>query len=192
MMNKKAENRFVFIDTETGGTIPTKHSLLQIGVVVWEYRTGILAHKEFHIKHQEYIITKEAQRINKFNLKFYNENAQLPNKVIDELLCFLRDYFDSNTLIPIIGHNIQFDVGFLKEFFKKNNRSFNQYFSHRMIDTYSVYKTLVLSGKIEENLNSSADVFKYFKIRIDNRHSAIDDCLATVELYEKLLEIISK
>ena len=192
MMNKKAENRFVFIDTETGGTIPTKHSLLQIGVVVWEYRTGILAHKEFHIKHQEYIITKEAQRINKFNLKFYNENAQLPNKVIDELLCFLRDYFDSNTLIPIIGHNIQFDVGFLKEFFKKNNRSFNQYFSHRMIDTYSVYKTLVLSGKIEENLNSSADVFKYFKIRIDNRHSAIEDCLATVELYEKLLEIISK
>lgn len=190
-MNKKAGNRFVFIDTETGGTIPTKHSLLQIGVVVWEYKTGILAHKEFYIKHKEYIITKEAQRINKFNLGFYNENAQPPNKVIDELLCFLGDYFDVNTLIPIIGHNIQFDVAFLKEFFKKNNRSFNQYFSHRMIDTYSVYKTLVLSGKINENLNSSADVFKYFNIKIDNRHTAIDDCFATVELYEKLINIIA-
>ena len=190
-MNSKAENRFVFIDTETGGTIPTKHSLLQIGVVVWECNKGVLAHKEFHIKHNEYIITKEAQRINKFNLEFYNENALAPNKVIDALLCFLGNYFDSNMLIPIIGHNIQFDVAFLKEFFKGNNRSFNQYFSHRMIDTYSVYKTLVLSGKIDENLNSSADVFKYFDIRINNRHSAIDDCLATVELYEKLLKIIA-
>ena len=191
-MNSKAEKRFVFIDTETGGTIPTKHSLLQIGVVVWEYEIGVLAHKEFHIKHKEYTITKEAQRINKFNLEFYNEHAQAPNKVIDELLCFLEKYFDSNTLIPIIGHNIQFDVAFLKAFFKENNRSFNQYFSHRMIDTYSVYKTLVLSGKIKENLNSSADVFKYFDIRINNRHTAIDDCLATVELYEKLLNIIAR
>lgn len=191
-MNSKAENRFVFIDTETGGTIPTKHSLLQIGVVVWEHGMGVLAHKEFHIKHKKYTMTKKAQRINKFSLEFYNEKAQEPKKVIDELLCFLSGYFESNTLIPIIGHNIQFDIAFLKEFFKANNRSFNQYFSHRMIDTYSVYKTLVISGKIEEKLNSSADVFKYFNIKIDNRHTAIDDCFATVELYEKLLEIISK
>ena len=50
---------------------------------------------------------------------------------------------------------------------------------------------MVIAGRIKENLNSSADVFKYYNIKIKNRHSAIDDCLATVELYEKLINIIA-
>lgn len=39
-MINKAFNRYVFIDTETGGTIPQKHSLLQIGLVIWDYNDG--------------------------------------------------------------------------------------------------------------------------------------------------------
>ena len=190
-MINKAFNRYVFIDTETGGTIPQKHSLLQIGLVIWDYNDGIIAKKQFFIKHKRYFVTKEAKKINKFNREEHNKLAQEPAVVIEELLSFLQNYFSKEVYVLIIGHNVQFDVSFLKEFFKKNKRSFNQYFSHRTIDTYSVYKTMVIAGRIKENLNSSADVFKYYNIKIENRHSAIDDCLATVELYEKLLKIIA-
>lgn len=191
-MINKAEDRFVFIDTETGGTIPEKHSLLSIGCVIWDKSIGIIDKKEFFIAHNRFIITKKAQEINKFNRKEQLQKAEKPQEVIESILEFLYEYFDKKVAIPIIGHNIQFDINFLKVFFRKNNRSFNQYFSHRSIDTYSVFKTLVLAGVIETNIDSSSEAFKYFGIKVDNRHSAIGDCIATVQLFEKLIQLIPK
>ena len=191
-MKNKAYNRFAFIDTETGGTIPTKHTLLSIGIVIWDQEQGVLDQKEFFIKSSRYVVTKEAQRINKFNKLEHNRIAQDPKHVIDELLSFLYCYFPTNSYIPIAGQNVQFDVNFLKVFFKKNGRSFNQYFSHRIMDMYSVYKTLILGGVIPINLDSSAEVFSYFKIKVSKRHDALSDCIATVELYEKMLDLIAE
>lgn len=42
---------------------------------------------------------------------------------------------------------------------KKENRSYNEYFSHRSIDTYSIYKMLILGDIIEKNIESSAEAF---------------------------------
>lgn len=191
-MIEKAQNRFVFIDTETGGIDPNKHSLLSVGLCIWDINKNIIDNKEIFIKSDNYIITKNAQKINKFNLIEHNIKAIGPNEAIKEILDFCYNYFDSNIAIPLVGHNIQFDVNFLKKLFKDNNRSFNQYFSHRYIDTYSVFKTCVLAGLIDKNLNSSADAFSYFGIKIKGRHSALGDCIATVELYENLLKLLSE
>lgn len=186
------DNRLVFIDTETGGTDPHKHSLLSIGIVVWDKTLGIIAEKEYFVKNTRYYVTKEAQKINKFDRKMHNAVAKEPKEIINGLIAFLRDYFPENTGFPVAGHNIQFDINFLKEFFKKNGRSFNNYFSHRSIDTYSVFKVMSMAGLIEKNLNSSAEAFAFFNIKVRQRHSALYDCIATVELFEKLLSLLEK
>lgn len=189
-MKNFSEKRFAFIDTETGGIIPGKHSLLSIGVVIWDLDEGIIAKREFYIKSKRYIITKEAQKINKFDRDSHNKIAEDPKIVIEKLLAFLYTHFPNDTFIPLAGHNVQFDINFLKVFFKKNNRSYNQYFSHRSIDTYSIYKTLVLSDVLSNNINSSHDAFSYFDIKVDNRHNALSDCIATVALFEKMIALI--
>lgn len=189
-MKDISDNRFVFIDTETGGTIPEKHSLLSIGLVVWDSLNGKLAEKELFVKNDAYIVTKEAKKINKFDEAFHNTIAESPEIVIKNMLSFLRIYFPENVFIPLAGHNVNFDINFLKVLFKRQNRSYNKYFSHRTIDTYSVYKTLILSGLIDKNLNSSHDAFSYFDIKVAERHNALSDCMATVELYEKMLMLI--
>lgn len=189
-MIEKASNRFVFVDTETGGTSPDKHSLLSIGVCIWDLNCGIVDKKEFFVKNENYIVTKHAQKMNGFDITSHELRAIPQKELINLLLDFCKSYFPENTAIPLIGHNIQFDVNFLKKLFEDNGRSFNQYFSHRFIDTYSVFKTFVLAGIIERNLNSSADAFSYFGIKVDGRHSALGDCIATVELYEQLLKTI--
>lgn len=189
-MEKTASDRYVFIDTETGGTIPDKHSLLSIALVIWDKNQGILDSKEWYIKCKEYIVTAQAKRINKFDM-FEHEKKALPGKVvINEMLEFVYKYFDENVAIPLVGHNVQFDINFLKKFMSSENRSFNQYFSHRSIDTYSVYKMLVIAEKIESNINSSSEAFSHFQIDVKNRHNALEDCMATVELFDKLLEIV--
>lgn len=190
-MKNYSDKRYVFIDTETGGIIPGKHSLLSIGIVIWEKDYGIIDKKEFYVKNNTYVITKEAQKINKFDRIQHEAIAEDPNVIIESLITFIGKYFPKNTFFPLAGHNIQFDINFLKAFLSEHNRSFNQYFSHRAIDTYSIYKALVLSGKISDNINSSHDAFAYFNISVANRHNALDDCIATVELFEKMLELIT-
>ena len=188
-MKNKTGSLFLFIDTETGGIIPTKHSLLQIGLAIWDCNNGIVDKIELYIKSKKYVVTKKAQQINKFNEKEHNQKAEPPKIVISKMMEFLRKYFCNEEAIPIIGHNVQFDVSFLKEFFRKNNRSFDRYFSHRYIDTYSLYKSMVLAGRLDD-INSSTDAFRLFNIKVDERHKALDDCIATVQLYETLLHII--
>lgn len=189
-MKNFSNERYAFIDTETGGIIPGKHSLLSIGIVVWDLAEGIIAQKEFYIKSKRYNVTKEAKKINKFDRENHNKVAEEPNIVIEKMLSFLYEYFPRDTFIPLAGHNVQFDINFLKEFLKKQNRSYNQYFSHRVIDTYSVYKTLILSRLISENINSSHDAFSYFNIKVEQRHNALSDCVATVKLYESMIQLI--
>lgn len=191
-MKNKTDSRFLFIDTETGGTIPTKHSLLSIGMVVWDACLGEIARKEIFIKYPRYFVTKEAQRINKFDRNNQNNIGIEPKMAVNELLYFIKNHFPEDLYVTIIGHNVHFDIDFLKILFKKCGRSFEKYFSHRYIDTYSVFKTLVLAGILNRDLNSSADAFKYFNIDVEKRHDALDDCIATVELYEKMISLISK
>lgn len=190
-MRNKTGNMFLFIDTETGGLIPAKHSLLSVAFVIWDINVGIIDSTEFFIKSKRYVVTEKAKEINGFNRDAHNMKAKDQKSTINEMIEFLYKHFDKNVAIPIIGHNVQFDVSFLKVFFEKNGRSFNQYFSHRIIDTYSVFKTLEISHKIDGSIDSSADAFKYFQIKVENRHSALGDCEATVKLYECLLKKLS-
>lgn len=191
-MKNKTYDRLLFIDTETGGIDPQKHSLLSIGCVVWDRKEGILAKKEYFVRHKNYITTKESQKINGFNQNDHESKAIDGSSIIVDLLDFCSNYFEVNTLIPLAGHNTQFDVGFLKMFLIDNGRSFNSIFSHRIIDTYSIIKFLEYSNIIRENVSSSAQAFNYFGIKVENRHSALDDALATVQLFENALSSLEK
>jgi DNA polymerase III epsilon subunit-like protein len=49
---------------------------------------------------------------------------------------------------------------------------------------------LHFAGRLPIEACSSSGAFKYFNIGVGKRHDALDDCIATVELYEKLIELM--
>jgi len=189
MMIEKTENRLLFIDTETGGTNPQKHSLLSIGLAVWEKNKGILGSNEYFIKHDKYVITKEAQKINQFDEEKHNKESKIGKIVVSEINSFIANYFLPNYLVPLAGHNIQFDINFIKKFYQGLGVSFNKIYSHRALDTYSILRYLFYTGKIDKDISSSSKAFTYFNVKVSHRHSALCDVLATVELFEKMLEL---
>lgn len=189
-MKNTIGERLLFIDTETGGIDPNKHSLLSIGLVVWESSKKIIDSTEILIKHNEYVVTSTARCINKFDELAHERCAVEPKESISMMLNFCSSYFDKDLLIPLAGHNTQFDVSFLKVFLKTKNRSYNELFSHRIIDTYTLIRSLYYAGKIEKDISSSAQAFSYFGIAVEGRHTAQGDALATAELYNKLLELL--
>lgn len=185
-------NRLLFLDTETGGRNPHKHSLLSIGVVVWDYEEGVLYTNEFYIRSDSYVVTVEAERINHFDEKEHRSKAIPAEQVIAELTEIKDTFFADFTAIPLAGHNVAFDVQFIKQLYSKCNRSYEKSFSHRTVDTYSIIKFLSDCQLLPNTVNSSASAFKHFGISVLGRHTALGDAIATMQLYEKLLSTIKE
>ena len=186
-MNK----RLLFIDTETGGLDPQKHSLLTIGVVVWDKNQGELFSDEYAVNSDEFIITKSALRINHFDEEKHRESAISPKEIVCKFHEIKKAYFQDFNTIPLAGHNTTFDIQFLKQLFISCGRSFEKLFSHRVVDTYTVIKYLVDCDCIPDSINSSAKAFEYFEIVVDGRHTAIGDARATMQLYSKTIQFLS-
>jgi DNA polymerase-3 subunit epsilon len=181
-------NKILFVDTETGGINPDKDSLLSIGLVLWE-DGSIKDSKEIFIKHEEYFIVDRAKRINRIEIDFLNKYGINELDAISEVMDFCKKHFKNNDKVTLAGHNITFDVGFLKKLFYRNKVKFGMLFSHRYIDTATILKYLYIAGKINVNISSSDAAFKHFNIKVDKRHSALNDAIATAELFTNLLDV---
>src|SRR5215203_1988498 len=127
-------DRILFIDTETGGLDPLKNSLLSVALVVWqEFR--IIDTKEIFIDDGILNVTSTALEINKIDHKEHKKislNSREAIKVLDK---FLNQHFSNDEKITLGGHNINFDVNFLRHFLVSNSYNFSQRFSHRYVDT---------------------------------------------------------
>lgn len=186
-MNK----RLLFLDTETGGTNPQKHSLLSIGIVVWDKDEGILFTDEFFIQNDSYNVTIEAKRINHFNELEHKEKAIAPIQIVNKLTDIKKTFFSDYDRIPLAGHNIVFDIQFIKQLFSSCARSYEKTFSHRSVDTHSIIRFLSDCELIPNTVSSSASAFKYFNVPINGRHTALGDAMATAQLYMSLLSMVS-
>lgn len=185
-------NRLLFVDTETGGLDPQKHSLLSIGMVVWDEVSGEIFSDEIYIQSETYNVTKSAARINHFDEDSHRSIASPPYRAIEQFFKIKEKYFEGYTSIPLAGHNIVFDAQFIKQLFLSCGRSYEKLFSHRMVDTYSIIKFLSDSQIIPQAVNSSASAFKYFGISVIGRHTALGDARATMQLYSKAVELLKQ
>ncbi|MFC2129165.1 exonuclease domain-containing protein [Bacteroidota bacterium] len=184
----KMEDRLLLIDTETGGLNPDEHSLLSLGMVVWE-DMEIIDSQEYLINDGKLIVTEEALSINKIDIEKHKQIAISASQAIEEIIIFINRHFPEQGKITIAGHNVHFDVNFLRFFFSQNNEDFSKYFSHRIIDTSSILYYLYLAGHLKHRAISSDEAFDYFDIKVEGRHTALGDARATANLFTKLLHL---
>jgi DNA polymerase III subunit epsilon len=185
------ENRLLFIDTETGGLDPEKHSLLSVAMVVWE-DMEITDSLELLINDGILSVTDEALAINKIDIEKHKKSAMSPSQAIEQILLFTSRHFPRQRKITVAGHNVQLDISFLKILFSRNKKDFSKFFSHRIIDTSSILHYLYLAGYLKQRAISSDDAFELFEIKVDGRHTASGDAMASAELFNKLLYLTKK
>lgn len=179
-------DRILFIDTETGGYNPSIHSLLTVGLVIWE-NGSIIESLEISINDGHLNATKQALKINLIDLEKHREIAIPPPLAIKQIIQFVKDNFYQHEKVTLAGHNISFDIRFIRHLFDTNHYSFSEYFSHRSIDTSSILHYLYLSGKLSSKIIDSSGAFKHFGIEVKGRHTALGDAIATAELFSKLI-----
>jgi len=182
----------LFIDTETGGLDPRKHSLLSVALVVGE-GPRVANSLEILIRHEPFVVSAGGMKVNRIDLVQHAAAALDPDMALGVMNVFLDQHFP-HLCKPIIlaGHNVGFDQAFLGTFLENLGHHLEPRFSHRVVDTHSLAAALRDAGKLPlDNLGSSA-LFAHFGIQVpeDKRHTALGDALATFELYWQLVELM--
>jgi DNA polymerase-3 subunit epsilon len=184
----KKHGKIIFIDTETGGLDPRYHSLLSIGLVEWA-DTVITKTREILINDGELKVTDAALAINKIDLNSHKIKAVSQAKAIEEILLFIGWAGDHQEKITLAGHNVGFDIRFTRHLFESQDYNFDDFFSHRSIDTSSILHYLYFTGKTDTKIVGSSEAFKHFDIEVRGRHTALGDAMATAELFTRMLGI---
>ena len=126
------ENPVLCIDTETGGFNPKEDALCSVAVVL---PNGDNA-KEWFIYPYDKNYNKKAMEINNLNNKLLKDKGITINQFKLEFLKYIKENFHVSTYgkIQLLGHNVSFDIGFLKEVFGKDFKFwFHYHFKDSMI-----------------------------------------------------------
>ena len=186
MMLQIDRKNLVVIDVETSGINPFIHEVLSIAFVPFNLN---LPKKIIHVHHQNIKWGDFAkENFKKFSIEWHRD-AITPEMACSEIEIYLKETFNNQTATAI-GHNIGFDISFLRKLAYQGKRDQLSGLSHRALDTHTLLYLLTLEEKIPESAVTSEAAFDYFNIFVseENRHTAIGDAEATNILFRKILE----
>ena len=181
------------IDTETGGLNPLRHSILSLGAVVWQ--SGCIVDTfEVFVREPEIVTESEAMKVNGIDLEWLRAHGLSPSDAVSTFHSFLARHFNiaNNGRALLVGHNVAFDVAFFARLYELAGSAFDQFFSHRVLDTASVVNFLIVASRLPLSEASSNKVFAHFGISFgtDGRHTALGDAIATSTLLTELIKLV--
>lgn len=184
--------KYFIFDCETGGTDPGNTLLTMYGMMLDNNftTTDVL---DLKIKPNDgvYNVSPQALEINKIDLIKHDKEAITENEAARIFNDFSCRHAFGGKIIPI-GHNVSFDIGFVKRHLLKNNdletNIWPKYYSHRVLDTATIAHFLILAGAMPANMSCSlGSLAKYFGLDYSNAHDAEFDVKLTLEVLRKLL-----
>ncbi|MBQ9991056.1 MAG: 3'-5' exonuclease [Lachnospiraceae bacterium] len=160
---------YVCIDLETTGLSPKSDRIIEIGAA--RVREGRIVDTFQQLINPRMDLNERVVLLTRIRPEELQDKPEL-----SEVLSGLEEFLGEDILV---GHRISFDYSFLKRAFVNQKKTFEK----RGIDTLRIARACVTdceSKKLES-------LCKYFGIT-HQAHRALGDVLATVELYERLVE----
>jgi predicted DnaQ family exonuclease/DinG family helicase len=161
---------YVALDLETTGLRPERDAIIEIGAV--KFRENEVLETWSSLVNPQRPIPHKITQLTGIIQAEANQAPTL-SSVISSLRRFVKDY-------PIVGHNVSFDLGFLK----RNNL----FLDNPAIDTFEL-ASILLPHAARYSLGTLADALG---ITFPTRHRALDDALATKDLFLGLLQQASQ
>jgi len=173
--------KILCFDCETTGFSWIKNQIIEIGFVL----------KSFSTKTNRY----ENELTGSWLVK---ADAPLPQKIIeitkitDKMLeedGFERDRFDEKLMelfeddsVVLMGYNVPFDLNFVQEELRKHLKNPKFVLNHRVIDVLTIYRDRFVKP------HKLVVAIKKMDAQGINSHRALDDALATYEVFRKLMK----
>ena len=163
--------RFAIIDIETTGGIAKRDKITEIAIIV--YQDNRIIDRYESLINPERSIPYEITRITGITNDMV-ENAPKFYEIAKEIL-------SKTEACIFVAHNVFFDYNFIKEEFHQLGYSFSR----------KKLCTVQLSRRYFKGLRSYSleSLISHFKIEVKNRHRAMDDALATLDVFGRILTI---
>lgn len=186
---------YLAFDTETGG-LGRDVSLLTAYFAVFNKDFELVSELDLKLIPDDgiYKAQPQALEVNQIDLKALAKEAITYKDAKPQLYNFLqlakyRD--DIEALIPL-GQAIQFDIEKVVDTIISKG-SWDNFVSRRVLDTMVIANFLKQIGKLPVESVSLGNLVEYFGITVEgNAHEARYDTLATVKVYQALVELVSK
>lgn len=183
----------LWIDTETGGLDPARHSLLTLALVAkpslgWEPMV-----EEIAFRHPTYVVDAEALAVNRIDLVQHHAKALQPEAAVACIETFLDRAVPAGEKAMLGGHNVGFDIAFLMAYLRQHGPHLVGRFSHRIVDTMTLATAMRVGGLLPEGAGGLTDLLKHYGIDLadSQRHTALGDALATARLFHRMTASIA-
>jgi DNA polymerase-3 subunit epsilon len=181
-------NNLIAIDVETTGENPFIHDVLSVALV------PVIAQWEplvVHVRHHEPEWSDFGRRNFALFTQEWNRTAITPPEAIKYIERYLDSHLAGGTA-TLVGHNVGFDLTFLRKLASQGGRSSLPAIGHRTLDTHTLLYMCWLQGRIPEEARTSEGAFAAFGITVDkwNRHTALADAIATKTLFLRLVDLL--
>lgn len=178
-------HNLAFIDTETTGTNPERHEIIELAVIIARQipqegrgpKLEIIEECEWKIKptHIERA-EEEALRVNGYNEVDWMFAVDR-KKAMDE-------FSKKTQSCTFVSHNLVFDYAFVMKAFEETGAENRMHFSK--IDTISLAFGRLYDAPLADKFSLRA-LCQLLKVENSKAHTALADTRALVEIYRKLL-----
>ncbi|MEO6189261.1 MAG: exonuclease domain-containing protein, partial [Saprospiraceae bacterium] len=165
--------KFAIIDIETTGGTHTSSKITEIAIII--YQNGKIIHEFESLIDPECSIPPEITRITGITNQMV-KSAPKFYEIAKQILDLTHDCI-------FVAHNVNFDYSFVREEY----RSLGYSFSRKRLCT------IQLSRRYYPGLRSYSlgNLIKHFGIEVKDRHRAMEDAKATLNVFERMLIIES-
>ena len=186
--------RGLIIDTETTGLSHNFNQVLTVGMLladIDERGVDLIDSDHIKVKHERYNVSGLALKINGIDLKEHDKIGVNPKKA-----CLLINKFVIRNKLkdisaPMIGHNIRFDIRFLRQLYFETKKDYM--LDLEIIDTRDLWIDLrnrgIVPGHLKGNLRA---VSEHLDVSYDGAHDALNDCMITANVLHKMMVLRNK
>jgi len=187
----------LFIDCETTGLDADKHSIIEIACEHHKDGQLVSAYNRKFINRAP-ILALDALKVNKTNIKQLLDIGKEceEDKAVFEFVDYLLSL--DNKDLHVCGHNVHFDVGFIKALLKKYSiEGWDKAVSYRHIDTCDRAKMLIETGIIPLDAIGHrgaglTNIAKALGVEVDETktHGAAYDTALCARVFYKMNEVL--
>ena len=170
----KLNDTFVVFDLETTGLSCETNFIIEIGAV--KIKEGEIVDSFSTFVEPPVAIPQKITELTGINDSMV-KGAPKEEKAVTDFMSFCDG-------CVLVAHNANFDTGFIRASLERMGKNFSECY----VDTLSLARKLYPELK-NFKLNNLA---KHLKVSLDNHHRAVDDALATANIFKKMLEALSK
>lgn len=185
----KLSNDLLVVDVETTGENPFVHDLLSLALV--PVAPGVPALEVYVRPEHQLTWTECGQRSFQRFASEWHRRAVSPVEAMASIANYIHRHLGPRKA-TLIGHNVGFDVLFLRKLALQAGHNYVDHFMHRTIDTHTLLYLGCLQNRWPETARTSDGAFRIMGIPVsdEKRHTALGDAEATRALFLKLAKLL--